>query len=166
MSTTTDPTTTIDPTTDPTGTTVVADGERGAGRQDRNDSLAFFAIAFAALAVLTSVFAAGIAVRAVRRADAVENPPAAAASDAVTIHLTEFAITPKAITAPADGKLEIVNDGTTPHDFSVGDLTTGSLDPGKSALINVAALGAGEHQVICTVTGHKDSGMTATLTVA
>ena len=45
--------------------------------RERSESIAIFAAVFAAIGVLTSLFAVGLSVRAVQRADSIENPPAA-----------------------------------------------------------------------------------------
>lgn len=136
--------------------------------RERAESLAIFAFAFAAIGVLTALFAVGLSVRAVQRADRIENPPAVAgapAGDGITVTLTEFKISPNPIEMPAGSVLTVVNEGTTAHDIMVDGYKSETLDGGGRTTLDLTMLEPGTYEVVCTVTGHKDSGMTATLTV-
>lgn len=135
---------------------------------NRSDNVAYFAIAFAALAVITAVFSVGLAVRAVQRADKIENSPAAAAggsSQPVKVALTEFAFTPKAITVAANGSVELTNGGTTSHDFTVAGINSGNIEAGDSKTVSLAGLEPGDYEVICNIPGHKEAGMVASLKI-
>jgi FtsP/CotA-like multicopper oxidase with cupredoxin domain len=87
------------------------------------------------------------------------------------VTLSEFAITPDMIDAPAGSPLvfDIVNEGTAPHSFAVG--TTGrvyeteQIQSGASATLRVDALDPGTYKVYCTVSGHEDLGMVGQLMV-
>jgi plastocyanin len=163
-------TTTIErpPTTGPSDPAdALATAERS---RERAEALAIFAFVFAAISVLTALFAVGLSVRAVQRADSIENPPAVSGApagdgDGVTVTLTEFKITPNEIQMPAGSVLTVVNDGTTAHDVMVDGYKSETLDGGGRTTLDLTMLEPGTYDVICTVTGHKDSGMTATLTV-
>lgn len=162
-------TTTIDPPTIEADDALptaerLATAERG---RERAEALAIFAFVFAAISVLTALFAVGLSVRAVQRADSIENPPAASggvASD-ITLTLTEFKITPDTIEVPAGSVITVVNDGTTAHDVQVEGITSDTVDAGKTTTLDLAGLEPGTYDMICTVTGHKDSGMTGTITI-
>ena len=84
-----------------------------------------------------------------------------------TLELTEFALTPSAVTVAAGGQIEVVNNGAVAHNVSVGgtDLITSDLAGGASEMLDVSSLEPGEYEIICTIAGHADSGMTGTLTV-
>lgn len=162
MTTTTPPPPVVDPSTDPTGGPT--GGPTGSPERDSGDSLAFFAIGLAALSIVTALFAVGLSVRAVQRVQRIEDP-APSGPQPVTISLSEFKISPAEIRVPAGTIVTVKNTGTTAHDFSVGDLQTPSIAGGGEEFLDLSALAPGTYEVICTVTGHKESGMTATLIV-
>ncbi len=142
-----------------------------AAARERSESLAIFAAVFAAIGVLTSLFAVGLSVRAVQRADSIENPPAVAgggggeSAAGPTLSLTEFAITPDTLEVPAGTVLTLVNDGTTAHDVMIDGIQSETLDAGRTATFDISMLEPGTYDMICMVTGHKDSGMTGTITI-
>jgi FtsP/CotA-like multicopper oxidase with cupredoxin domain len=90
-----------------------------------------------------------------------------AGGDAVTVDLTEFALTPAAVSVPAGGSIEVTNSGSVPHNLSItdADLTTADLQAGESETLDLGDLAAGTYDLLCTIPGHADSGMTGTLTV-
>ena len=94
-----------------------------------------------------------------------------AASASFDVSLTEFAISPEMIHAPAERDLtfSVTNDGTAPHTFAIdrgGELIeTPELQPGETVTLDVPALDAGEYQTLCTISGHEGLGMTGTLMV-
>lgn len=153
-----------------TGTEPAERPERSASARarERSESIAIFAAVFAAIGVLTSLFAVGLAVRAVQTADDIENPPAVAAAEGSggpELTLTEFTITPNEISVPADSVLSITNDGTVAHDVMVEGIMSDRVDAGGSTTLDLTGLAPGTYDMICTVTGHKDSGMTGTITI-
>jgi uncharacterized cupredoxin-like copper-binding protein len=96
----------------------------------------------------------------------------ASAAGAVAISLTEFALDPAQLeltagTVTFDG----VNDGAVPHGLVIeGEgISAGTADlsyaPGTTQSFSVE-LTPGDYQVYCPVPGHKDAGMSGTLTVA
>lgn len=88
------------------------------------------------------------------------------------VTLTEFAISPARIQAPAarDLMFEVTNEGSAAHTFAVdtgdGVTETPLLDAGESAVLELPALEAGDYRFFCTVAGHEDAGMAGSLTVA
>jgi FtsP/CotA-like multicopper oxidase with cupredoxin domain len=96
---------------------------------------------------------------------------AAAASASFAVSLTEFAIAPDVIHAPAGQALsfDVTNDGSAPHTFAVdtgsGIEVTRELASGDTQTLPVPALEAGEYRIYCSVVGHEDLGMVGTLMV-
>ena len=94
-----------------------------------------------------------------------------AAPASFDVSLTEFAITPDVIHAPAEQALSfhVTNDGTVPHTFAVetgdGVEQTRELQPGDTQTLEVSALPAGDYPTSCTIAGHADLGMVGSLTV-
>jgi len=97
---------------------------------------------------------------------------AGAGSTSLDVSLSEFAIEPEMIHAPAGQVLafNVTNDGSAPHTFAVdtgvGVAETAEIQPGETATLEVPALEAGDYPTLCTVAGHDDLGMTGTLMVA
>ncbi len=95
----------------------------------------------------------------------------AASSDApatVAFELDDLTVRPAAATIAPGGSIEVVNAGAIPHDLVVLDREVGTpmLDSGEVVAFDVDDLEPGVYTVICTVPGHRDAGMEATLTVA
>jgi FtsP/CotA-like multicopper oxidase with cupredoxin domain len=98
-----------------------------------------------------------------------EGDSAATASFAVS--LTEFAISPAMIHAPAGQPLTftVTNDGTAAHTFAVeteSDVeATPQIPPGDTVTLEVPTLAAGDYKTYCTVPGHEGAGMVGSLMV-
>ena len=86
---------------------------------------------------------------------------------AVPVSLSEFAISPASLEVPAGGSLQVTNDGTVEHDLHVHDteLGTAVLGAGESETLDLSSLEPGQYEVYCSVPGHEDAGMAATLTI-
>jgi plastocyanin len=91
----------------------------------------------------------------------------ATTSAPVEVALTEFAISPAAVTVPKGGSLNVTNNGTMPHNVTILDtaVKTADLGAGESAPLDVSSLDPGQYEIFCAIPGHKDSGMTGTLTI-
>jgi manganese oxidase len=86
----------------------------------------------------------------------------------VTVILNEFNIEPKAIHVPAGNvKLDVRNAGSLEHNLAIdGGPSTPNLKPGESFTLDLGEMQEGEfYDVLCTIAGHANSGMTGTLTV-
>ena len=80
----------------------------------------------------------------------------------------EFVFTPKDISAPAGKgiKLTIKNTGTVEHDFTIDSPAVKIPVPvAREVSKSIGTLPAGTYAFWCTVAGHKEGGMTGTLTV-
>jgi manganese oxidase len=90
----------------------------------------------------------------------------ASAPTPVAITLSEFAISPSHVEAPA-GRIvfAVRNNGSLAHNFTVEGLgETLLLNAGESATLEVDA-SAGTYKMLCTVAGHEASGMVGELVV-
>ena len=103
--------------------------------------------------------------------EATGSEAAGTSSATFTVGLTEFAIDPGVIHAPAGQTLtfQVTNDGAVPHTFAVdtgaGVVETRELANGDSETLEVPALAAGEYKTSCTVPGHEEAGMVGSLMV-
>ena len=95
---------------------------------------------------------------------------AAAGPATIEVMLSEFAIDPSAITVPVGQPIEfsVMNMGQAQHTFAVDvagtTYETEMIDPNVTVVLDVPALEAGTYAAYCTVSGHKDLGMLATVT--
>ena len=82
------------------------------------------------------------------------------------ISLTEFAIT-GTLTVPAGPVvLSVTNFGSADHNLQFDDgPITPSLGTNHSSILDLGTLAPGTYPLTCELSGHKEAGMTATLTV-
>jgi FtsP/CotA-like multicopper oxidase with cupredoxin domain/plastocyanin len=96
---------------------------------------------------------------------------AAGAPAKVEVMLSEFKIDPSTIPVPANQPIEftVMNHGQAQHTFAVDvngkTYVTDLINPNATATLPVPAMDAGSYQAYCTVPGHKDLGMLATVVV-
>lgn len=85
----------------------------------------------------------------------------------VAVTMEEWKITPAEVKIPAGGAtLVISNKGTQPHDLGVEGQKVASqlLQANKTEKLAIN-LPKGTYNLVCTVAGHKESGMVAKLIV-
>ena len=89
----------------------------------------------------------------------------------VTIHETEFKLTPSTVSLDKPGTYVFkgVNDGTVSHALAVEgqgiDQDSASISPGKSGTLKVTLGKAGTYTLYCPIDGHKSQGMQGKITV-
>ena len=95
----------------------------------------------------------------------------APAETTVQITVREFRFDPKEVTVkPGDLSFVVKNVGEIEHNFVIEDAAAkkvteiASILPDRSEQVRVT-LRAGKYTIVCSLPGHKDAGMVATLTV-
>ena len=85
----------------------------------------------------------------------------------VAVALSEFALSPAAITVPKGGSITVTNNGAMVHNVAITNTAVKikDLEAGESATADLSALKPGKYDIFCSIPGHKDSGMAGTLTV-
>lgn len=101
-------------------------------------------------------------------AEAAEDTGDAPTTGTVAVELTEWAVTTDEASVPA-GRLDlaVTNSGDVPHTVAIAGVEgteTPSLNGGETASISTE-LAPGTYELICTIPGHKEAGMTTELTV-
>jgi FtsP/CotA-like multicopper oxidase with cupredoxin domain len=127
--------------------------------------------AFDKFLIILAVLGAGVAILAA--IVAFRGAPAAAEEGAVTetqtVHfaLSEFTIEGETQLAAGPTVFDVMNHGSAVHNLSLdGGPTTPDLASGETATLDVGELSPGTYTIFCTIAGHRESGMEATLTVA
>jgi uncharacterized cupredoxin-like copper-binding protein len=90
----------------------------------------------------------------------------------IKVSMTEFSFNPKDLSPPA-GKVVffLLNEGQAPHDMVILDSSdkrvakSELVQPGNNSVFTIDNLPAGTYIVVCDVPGHREAGMTGTLTV-
>jgi manganese oxidase len=120
-----------------------------------------------AAAIVVAVLALVIATVAVFVRDDSGSAGGGSAGGETAIGLSEFALTPAAVTVPEGGSLKVTNNGTVAHNLSIegSDRKTADLGAGESETLDLSALAPGDYTIICAIPGHSDAGMTGTLTI-
>jgi len=94
---------------------------------------------------------------------------AAGAPTTVEVTLSDFEISPSPIEVPVDVPISfsVMNMGQTDHTFALDangtTYDTGSIDVGATVTLDVPALEDGSYDAVCSVSGHEDLGMVATV---
>ncbi len=91
---------------------------------------------------------------------------AALTSTVFTISLSEFAIEGDLAVASGDAIFDISNRGSVVHNFAIDGLgVSPDVLGGDTIVWESGALTAGSYTVFCSIPGHREAGMEATLTV-
>lgn len=130
------------------------------------------ASSLAATALALSVAAFVLADRAESSAGGAASGPSspgpAVETQAFDVELGDVFIRPAQLSAVAGSPLvlNVQNTGAIQHDLQVeGRTGTAMLNPGGSEALNLGALEAGTYTLFCSVPGHREGGMVASLTV-
>ena len=119
------------------------------------------AIMGAAVAVLAAVVAL--------RGDTVTAAGAGAGSEepqVVEYTLSEFTIEGPIEIGAGPTRFQVGNEGSMAHNLTLeGGPSTPDLNAGDTATLDLGALDPGSYVIFCSVPGHRESGMEATLTV-
>lgn len=141
---------------------MAADGGNG------RDTLPVVSIVISLVALIGTMVGVGLGARAIDEARKPARVSAGAGGATAAVSLKEFSIEPKTIRVKAGGTLQVANRGSIEHDLAVDghdELKTPLIRPRGSATLDLGDLPPGTYGVHCTVPGHADAGMRATLTV-
>lgn len=100
--------------------------------------------------------------------ESTEETKAPASGQTITVNATEFAFDPSAIEVAADSEFTVAltNAGVIEHNFVItGHDDHTIVTPVGETASESFTLSAGTYEFFCSVAGHKESGMTGTLTV-
>jgi FtsP/CotA-like multicopper oxidase with cupredoxin domain len=90
-----------------------------------------------------------------------------AAAGATQVTLSEFAISPATISVSSGGQLAVNNTGKIEHNLTIEgtDIKSAQLKANETTVVDLGDLKDGTYTVFCSVAGHKEAGMVATLNV-
>lgn len=123
--------------------------------------------AVAAVLLVGGCAGSGTEAPAAGRSSAAASASPAAVGVVLAVTGTEYSFGPEALTASAGSTtIRFTNNGAMEHDLSIDALGVKlTAQPGKSAEATVT-LKPGTYTSYCSVPGHRQSGMRATLTVS
>lgn len=126
---------------------------------DRTGSIVGLTAVMAVLALAIAIVALALAGAAGGGAGSTEST--------TEVTLTEWAIEPSALAAAAGGRLLVENHGTVSHNLTIRDteLATPDIEPGGDATLDLSSLPPGSYEVLCSIPGHADQGMTGSLVI-
>ncbi len=94
---------------------------------------------------------------------------ASAAAADVTLTASEFAFEPGTVTVEEGERVRVVleNMGVLAHNVTIPalDAGTATIQSAKAAVVEFTAPEPGRYEIVCTVPGHEEAGMRATLRV-
>jgi uncharacterized cupredoxin-like copper-binding protein len=123
-----------------------------------------------AIAVVVAVLALVAAVVAVAISAGSDSTTATAGGGGgggqAMVSLSEFKIAPASV--GVGGSLHVLNEGSVAHNLTIEDtdLKTADLQGGADAELALGDLPAGTYTMFCSIPGHREAGMEASLTVA
>ena len=83
------------------------------------------------------------------------------------VTLSEFAISGTLEAPPGDVTISATNEGSAEHNLTLeGGPGTANIASGASDEVDLGELAVGTYTLLCTIPGHAEAGMKATLTVA
>jgi FtsP/CotA-like multicopper oxidase with cupredoxin domain len=124
-------------------------------------------IAVALMALLGAVMAVGFGWRAI---DESKTGGGGGGGDGgagqAMVSLAEFSVTPASVAK--GGSLHVTNDGAVAHNINIegSDLKTADLNVGDDANLDLSTLAPGTYTMFCAITGHREAGMQAELTIS
>ena len=92
--------------------------------------------------------------------------PAAGCGPTVTMIDIKYDVKDIMIAAGQNATVNLVNKGSTPHNFNIDALNvhSGDYQAGQTGSVTINAK-AGDYQYYCSIPGHKEAGMVGTLHV-
>ena len=139
------------------------------GDDDRGGGLVFIGMAGLLIALVATVVVIGL-IGLLRDEDAgigAGGDGAAAGPTTVGVTLSEFKIDGDLQAAPGDVQLLVTNNGSQQHNLVVRETgaETPMLNAGDNATLDLGSLDVGSYELFCSVPGHAESGMVATLEI-
>ncbi|MGB0114884.1 MAG: multicopper oxidase domain-containing protein [Ilumatobacteraceae bacterium] len=129
-----------------------------------NGSLLFVTMVGLLIALIASVAAIGLV--ALLRDDpaAVSGPPVTT----IQADLAEFSIDGQFLAPAGQVILDVTNVGTMEHNIALSNPSVqgANLGSGASEVLDLGLLSPGTYQLLCTIPGHAESGMTTDLVVS
>lgn len=124
-------------------------------------------IVIAIMGAAVAILAAVVAFRGGSAVAAEAGGEGGAEIQTVSYTLTEFAIDGVLEIGPGPTEFQVTNGGSVAHNLALeGGASTPDLNAGESASLEAGDLSPGSYVIFCSIAGHRDAGMEATVTVA
>lgn len=133
------------------------------------ESLAIAGFIFGMFAIVIALFALGLAARAVTEkrsgGGGGSSSSASTSSTALDLVLADFSIDPDKASISQGGTITLTNEGAVQHDLVVEGERSKMIDAGDTATLTLETTAPGTYTAYCSVPGHREAGMEATITV-
>jgi plastocyanin len=129
------------------------------GDASTNEALDRLLILVGVIGVVVLILAAVVAIRGGGTAAAAQTP-----QQEGNVSLSEFSISGDLEFAPGPVLLHVANDGSQVHNLTLeGGPSSPDLSGGESSTVELGDLSAGSYVIFCSIAGHREAGMEATL---
>jgi uncharacterized cupredoxin-like copper-binding protein len=143
--------------------------QRGGSSDENSGSLVFVGLAGLLIALVATVVVIGLIglLRDENDGGGSGGDGAAAEASTIGVTLSEFKIEGDLTAAPGEVSLLVNNVGSQQHNLVLVETGTETplLNGGDNAVLDLGSLDVGTYELICSVPGHKESGMDATLEI-
>jgi plastocyanin len=135
------------------------------------ETLAVTAFIFGMFAVVISIFAVGLAGRAISEArdgnggGGGDGGGAPGGVETSEVAMSEFAFDPSELLVPEGAVLTLVNEGAVVHNMSVDGTASEMVDAGAEGELDLAGVAPGTYEFRCDVAGHAEAGMVGSITI-
>jgi FtsP/CotA-like multicopper oxidase with cupredoxin domain len=115
--------------------------------------------------LVVAVIGVGFGMRAIDESEQAQGLSASGSAGPTMVSLDEYSITLDSVAV--GGSLHVMNDGSIPHNLVIEGtgLKTDDIEAGGDATLQLGATPAGTYTVICSIPGHRESGMEAEMVV-
>ena len=131
------------------------------------ETLAVTGFIFGMFAVVISIFAVGLAGRAVSEArdGGGDTDSASGGVQASEVTMSDFAFDPSELLVTEGAVLTLVNDGAVTHNMSVDGTASEMVEAGAEGELDLAGVAPGSYEFRCDVAGHAEAGMVGSITI-
>lgn len=132
------------------------------------ETLAVCGFIFGMFAMVTSVFALGLAARSAGDGGGSKGSGEAAPAGGTAtldVSLKDFSIDPGDLRVDAGAVLNVTNDGAVVHNLAVDGAASEMFAAGEGGTLDLGELDPGTYTMVCEVPGHEAAGMKGTVVI-
>jgi plastocyanin len=144
----------------------VAPARPAPSRGSTFETLSVCGFIFGLFAVVISIFAVGLAGRAVSEAgDDGGGDGGGGGATTAEVAMSDFAFDPSELLVATDAVITLVNEGAVVHNMSVDGTASDMVDAGAEGELDLTGVAPGTYEYRCDVPGHAEAGMVGSITI-